>query len=147
MTTAETQPKGRNTVLYIVIGAIVVILMIIGLAVYRSREESAAAQAKADELIAALQANGLPAPTSDQVVRVFGDDGGAVCSDPANALKRAIVNFSMSNGAGGPGMRPVIADRLTVRGELLILKIYCPDKLPEFTKYAEKLKFADVVKE
>jgi Tfp pilus assembly protein FimT len=147
MTTAETQPKGRNTVLYIVIGAIVVILMIIGLAVYRSREESAAAQAKADELIAALQANGLPAPTSDQLVRVLGDDGGAVCSDPANALKRAIVNFSMSNGAGGPGMRPVIADRLTVRGELLILKIYCPDKLPEFTKYAEKLKFADVVKE
>ena len=37
---------------------------------------------KADEFIAALDEAGLTAPSKDQITRVLGDDGGALCDDP-----------------------------------------------------------------
>lgn len=76
---------------------------------------------------------------------MLGDDGGAVCADPNSALKKAILYGQLTNGAAGPGIRPVIADHRVVKGELLIIGIYCPDELPEFTKTAEDLKLDDVV--
>ena len=51
----------------------------------------------------------------------------------------------LANGAGGPGTRPVITDRRAVRGEALIISIYCPDELPEFTELVEAMVFADVI--
>jgi hypothetical protein len=79
-------------------------------------------------------------------VRVLGDDGGAVCADPSSALVRAGYFAQLGNGAAGPGQRPVIvADRL-VQGEQMILQIYCPDQLDEFTQFTEDLKYADVLK-
>ena len=61
------------------------------------------------------------------VVRVLGDDGGAICQDPNAALSRAALLDRLMNGAAGPGMRPVIADNRAVKGELLVIQIYCPD--------------------
>jgi hypothetical protein len=67
------------------------------------------------------------------VVRVLGDDGGAICDDPNSALKKAILYGQLTNGAAGPGIWPVIADNRVVQGELAVIKIYCPQELPEFT--------------
>ena len=78
------------------------------------------------------------------VPRVLGDDGGATCEDPNDALSRSVLLAQLSNGASGPGARPVIADSRVFRGQLLIIEIYCPDELDEFQAYVEDLKTDDV---
>ena len=50
------------------------------------------------------------------------------------------------NGAAGPGMRPIISDNRVVKGQLLVLKIYCPDKLPSFQEFVNGLNLGDNVK-
>jgi hypothetical protein len=140
----DTTERTRR-ITYIVVGVALVVLLIVGLVAYNSSKETQAAQQKADQFIAALAKAGVPAPSKDQVVRVLGDDGGAVCADPNSSLKKAILYGQLTNGAAGPGIRPVIADNRVVRGELLIIGIYCPDQLPEFTKTANDLKLADLV--
>jgi hypothetical protein len=77
-------------------------------------------------------------------VRVLGDDGGATCTDPNKALNRAILLSQLANGAGGPGTRPVIADSRVVKGQLLIIEVYCPDQLADFKKFVEDFKTGDV---
>ena len=49
-----------------------------------------------------------------------------------SALSRATLLAQLTNGASGPGIRPVIADSRVVQGELLVIKVYCPDELEEF---------------
>ena len=50
------------------------------------------------------------------------------------------------NGAAGPGMRPVIADNRVVKGELLVIQIYCPDELPSFQEFVNDLNLDNLVK-
>ena len=76
--------------------------------------------------------------------RVLGDDGGATCTDPNESLTRAVLLSQLVNGAGGPGARPVIADSRVVRGQLLIIEIYCPEELEEFREFVEDLETDDV---
>ena len=76
-----------------------------------------------------LQDAGVRPPSQEQVVRVLGEDGGAACEDPGNALRKANLFAQLTNGASGPGTRPVLADSRAVRGELLIVSIYCPEEL------------------
>jgi hypothetical protein len=71
---------------------------------------------------------------------VLGDDGGAVCANPNNALSRATFHSQLTNGAPGPGNRPVIANDRVAKGELAIIKIYCPDQLAEFQQFIDNLK-------
>ena len=75
---------------------------------------------------------------------MLGDDGGAICKDPASALRKALLFSQLTNGAGGPGIRPVIVDSRIFKGELLVIQIYCPDELPQFQQMVEKLKTAPV---
>jgi hypothetical protein len=63
------------------------------------------------------------------IVDVFGDDGGATCAKPNSALKRGLLLGELTNGAAGPGARPIIADNRVVQGQLLVMKVYCPDEL------------------
>ena len=51
----------------------------------------------------------------------------------------------MTNGAAGPGMRPVLVSRVVVGGERLIIQIYCPENLAAFDEFVSTLSFADVV--
>ncbi len=146
MTTTDLAPKTKNWIAYVLLGVVFVALAIVALFVFRSAKASATANAKADQLTSAIQAAGYHAPEKDQIVRTLGDDGGAVCDNPNNAFRHAVLNDMLANGAAGPGMRPVIADSLAVKGQVLIMSIYCPDKLPDFAKYAETLKTANVVK-
>ena len=83
-------------------------------------------------------------PSQEQIVGVLGDDGGALCKDPASALRKAILFSQLTNGAGGPGIRPVIADSKVFKGQLLAIQIYCPDQLPRFQQMVEQLKTAPV---
>ena len=83
-------------------------------------------------------------PSQEQIAGVLGDDGGAICKDPASALRQALLFSQLTNGAGGPGIRPVIVDSKIFKGELLVIQIYCPDELPEFQQMVEQLKTAGV---
>jgi hypothetical protein len=122
-------------------------LAVIALFVFQSAKEGAAEQAKADELTAALTEAGMTAPSKDQIVRTLGTDGGAVCAaDPGSGVLRAAVNAHLSNGAGGPGQRPVIAPSTAVEGIRIIIEVYCPENLDEFNEYADGLKFDDALK-
>jgi Tfp pilus assembly protein FimT len=119
-------------------------MVIWGIFAFSSARETRRAQDKADELIAALQDAGARTPDQDQVVRVLGDDGGATCANPNKALSRATLFSLLTNGATGPGARPVIADSRVVQGQLLIMQTYCPDELEEFQKFVDDLKTDDV---
>jgi len=130
---------------YFLVGGVILVLCVVGLVAWNSNKETQAAQQKADQLNVALAQAGLPTPSTDQVVRVLGDDGGTVCADPNLALKKAIMYGLATNGAAGPGLRPVIGDNRLVQAGLAVIKTYCPDQLPEFPQTAEQFKTADLV--
>ncbi|HEX5920097.1 MAG TPA: hypothetical protein VFY76_19720 [Nocardioides sp.] len=143
-THTETQsPRERSAIYYIAWG--VLGLMVLGsLLVFNAARDTAQAQQKADELIAALEEAGARTPDRDQIVRVLGEDGGATCEDPNDALSRATLLSLLANGATGPGARPVIADSRAVQGQLLIIEVYCPDELEDFQEFVDDLKTDDV---
>jgi hypothetical protein len=143
-TPEETQDSSERTIVYIVVGVVTVALMVLGLVLFDTAKDNQEADAKADQFIAALTALGAPAPPKDEVVRVLGSDGGATCENPNDALARATLKSTLSNGAAGPGMRPVVFDRRFLAGQLLVLKVYCPDELPSMQAFVDKLKSADV---
>ena len=139
-TVQERQDTSERKALYIVIAFVVVLLMVGGLIAFRSAKSTQEAQQKADQLISELQNIGAPTPSKEAIVRVLGSDGGAVCADPNGALSRATLLAQLANGATGPGSRPVIANSKVVQGELLVIKVYCPDELADFQKFVDGLK-------
>jgi len=145
MNTPADPTESTRRITYILVGGVIVVLAVVALVAWNSNKETQAAQQKADQLIATLNQAGLPTPDKDQVVRVLGDDGGTVCAVPKLALKRAIMYGLATNGAAGPGLRPVIADNRLVQAGLAVIKTYCPDQLPDFPQAAEQFKTADLV--
>ena len=144
-TVEETSTQRERRIIYIVIAVALVLLLIIALVFYRKAESSQEAQDKANQLIAALQKAGVRAvPSQEQIVARLGDDGGAICANPSSALRQALLFDQLTNGASGPGRRPVIADSRIFKGELLVIQIYCPDELPAFQQMVENLKTAGV---
>jgi nitrogen fixation-related uncharacterized protein len=144
-TVEETSTQKERRTVYIVITVALVLLLIICFVFYRSAQSSQAAQDKANQLTAALQKAGVRVvPSQEQIVRVLDNDGGALCKDPTSALRKSILFDQLTNGASGPGRRPVIVDNKVFRGQLLVIQIYCPDELPKFQQMVEKLKTAPV---
>jgi Tfp pilus assembly protein FimT len=133
----------RNVIIVIVL----VVLVVVGLGLFHRARSGAEARSKAEQLSAAFTAAGLPAPSTDQIVAVLGTDGGAVCVDPAGALHQAAASDQFSNGAGGPGQRPVIATRNLIEAEEQVISVYCPDQLAAFQEYVKPLRTADVAGE
>ena len=132
--------------LYALLGAVVMGLAIWGVIAYRGHADTQAANAKAQQLQAAFTAAGLPTyPNTRDVARTLGTDGGAVCDTPGT-LARSFLKLQLSNGAAGPGQRPIRVAKRTLQGELLIIKAYCPEKLSEFRKFANDLNYAEVVR-
>lgn len=142
----EVHDDKRTWIYWVAIGLLVV-FVVIALLTFSSARSSAKANEKADQLIAAMVAAGADAPSRDQVVRVLGDDGGAICDDPGAALRQAALNSLLVNGAAGPGQRPIIADSRVVRFELLVIEVYCPGELDDFLDDIEDFDFEDVIKE
>jgi Tfp pilus assembly protein FimT len=143
-TVEETSTQRERRIVYAVVAGALALLLVVALIFYRAGEANQEAQDKANQLIAALEEAGVPAPSQEQIVGVLGDDGGALCNDPASALRKSILFGHLTNGAAGPGIRPVIVDSRVFRGQLLAIQIYCPDELPEFQQMVEELKTAGV---
>ncbi|MFI8420535.1 hypothetical protein [Streptomyces sp. NPDC085479] len=130
-------------------GAIVILvgLLITGLVRYSGFKRSTEATNKAGQLSEELVKAGYPAPDLETAERLLGTDGGQVCEDPANALKKALYRLhQLSNGATGPGSRPVIADSKAVDAERIVLQVYCPDQLDAFDEAVGDLKTDDTVR-
>jgi hypothetical protein len=144
-TATETTTKRERTILYVVSVVLLVAFLVGGLIAFHSATSTREAEEKADQLIAALEQQGARTPTREQIITVLGDDGGAVCANPNEALNRAILFGQLTNGAAGPGMRPVIADNKVVQGQLLIIQVYCPEELDEFQKLVDDLNLNDEV--
>lgn len=143
-TPMETQSKRERSWIYITALVVLGVLVVAGLIAFNSARETRNAEEKADELIAALEDAGARTPDRDQIVRVLGEDGGATCEDPNDALSRAILLSQLSNGATGPGARPVVADSRVFQGQKLIIEIYCPDELEDFNEFVDDLETDDV---
>ena len=135
----ESSTKRGRSVTYIVATILLVVFAVIALLMFRSARETQQSLEKADQLIAEINAVGGTAPSREQIARVLGDDGGAVCANPNGALSRATFQGQLTNGATGPGIRPVIAPARVVRGELAIIKVYCPEELAEFQQFVDEL--------
>jgi hypothetical protein len=139
--------SGEDRVMYWLIAVVVGVLMIVGLITYSGQKSSQQAQAKAQQLVTKFEQAGLPVPENlDIVVRTLGEDGGAVCDNPASALGKATLADQITNGADFVGRRPVIIDRDLVIGELLILQTYCPEHLQDYRDQIDDYKTDDTVK-
>lgn len=146
MTIVEESSDRERRTIYIIVGAVLAVLLVIALITFSSGKSSQQADQKANQLIAAFTKAGAHPLTKDQAVRIFGDDGGAVCKDPAAALSKAILFDRLTNGAAGPGIRPIIADRRAVKGQLIVMGVYCPDKVPTVQEVIDALKTDNTVK-
>ncbi len=85
-------------------------------------------------------------PSKDQIVRVLGDDGGAICDDPSE--RTAQGDALLDDAATAPRARACgrsIADTRAVQGQLAVIQVYCPDELEDFKSYVSDLKYDDVV--
>ena len=143
---SPSPPHEHPTWLYILIGSVVAGLVIWGVIAYRGHEDTQAANAKAQQLQDEFEAAGLPTyPDTREVARTLGTDGGAVCDTP-ETLGRSFLKLQLSNGAAGPGQRPVRVANRTLKGELLIIKSYCPEKLSGFQRFVDDLDFSEVVR-
>jgi hypothetical protein len=141
------EPEHHNRLVYWGAWIVLGVFVVIGLFTFNSAHSTRQANDKAEQLIAALDKAGARTPDQDQIVRVLGSDGGSVCADPGNALRKATFYGQLMNGATGPGMRPIIADNRAVQGQLLIMNVYCPDKVADVKSYISDLKLDDTVEQ
>lgn len=144
-TDLEIQSDRERRSLYIGLAVVVAAMMVVVLLMFKAGSTTQAAQDKAAQLITEIENTGATAPSSEVLVKLLGDDGGAVCADPNAALSRATLLSQLSTGAGGPGARPIIADSRVVQGELRIIKVYCPEELADFQEFVDDLKLDDDV--
>ncbi|GJF30940.1 hypothetical protein KNE206_36400 [Kitasatospora sp. NE20-6] len=143
---SRTEMAARHRWIYI--GAIVVLvgMVVVGLLTYTQQHATNDSYRKAAQLSDDLVAAGYPAvPDQGQIARLLGTDGGAVCENPAGALKNALWKVNLSNGATGPGQRPIVADARAVEAEAIVLNVYCPDQLDAFRNKLDDLETDDTV--
>ena len=143
-TGAEQQSPRNRSVLYVVVAVVLVILAVWAVIAFASARETKQADEKAAELVQVLEDAGASVTLRPEVVaRVLGDDGGAVCANPNQALSRATLFGLLTNGTSGPGLRPVLVDNSVFRGQLAIIEVYCPDELEEFQEFVDSLETTD----
>ncbi|MFF2075600.1 hypothetical protein ACFVXG_12695 [Kitasatospora sp. NPDC058162] len=144
MTTSMMASRHR----WIYLGSIVLLvaMLVTGLLSFSQLHATDLAARKANQLSTALSSAGYPVPAQEQITHTLGEDGGAVCADPANALNQAQWTYGMSNGANGPGQRPVLSDREVVKAEAIVLSVYCPDRLAAVQDRIDDLDLRDTVR-
>ena len=142
--TVSVQHKS-HTVVYVIFGVAFLLLAGIALVAFDSAKDSQEATAKAQQLQQELSSAGMRVPSTQQIAGVLGADGGLTCTDPASALSRTTLYSQLTNGAAGPGQRPVIADEKVVQGQLLITKVYCPQNLEQFQQAVDDLNLSSGV--
>jgi Tfp pilus assembly protein FimT len=139
----RSTPRQRSWI-YVVACILLVVIAVWAVISFSSARQAQGASEKADELVQTLQDAGATAtPDPAAIARVLGDDGGAVCANPNNALSRATLYGLLTNGASGPGIRPVLVDNKVFVGQLAIIKVYCPDELDQFQEFVDSLETTD----
>jgi len=129
-----------------VIIVVIVVLAVIGLITYGFHQHNENAEAKAQQLTSELQKAGLRVPASQEtIVNVLGTDGGPICEDPAAALRKALVDQQIVNGAAFVGQRPIIGEVRLLDGAVIVLQVYCPDKVDAFRDAVDNYKLDNVV--
>jgi hypothetical protein len=136
-----------HRVIYWIVGGIFGVLLIVMLASWNYDRQNAQADAKAQQLIATYRAAGLTPPAKPEMIaRVLGDDGGAVCDTAGSDLLDGYWKLRL--GVGGEFYyRPVKVDQRMLQGYLLVVKTYCPDKLPDVQEFVDDLDFDDVIRD
>ena len=126
--------------IYVISIVLLVVMLIVGLFSFNAVHTNNAAHRKAKQLSQKLTEAGFRAPDQGELARTLGTDGGVVCKDPNSALKEGLWLSSLSNGAGGPGQRPVIVDTRILDAGALVVQVYCPDQLTDYQKKINDLK-------
>ena len=143
-TDAEVQSKRERSVIATVAIVVLVALAVIATVMFVGARQQAKDVDKAQELLDAFADAGIAVSfTPEQVASVLGDDGGATCADPNSALARSTLLAGLSNGAGGPGLRPTLVESRLLQGQLLIIQTYCPDEAEEFQEFVDSLNTVD----
>src|SRR6476620_8642644 len=146
MSDYATEPEHHNRWVYWGAWIILGVFIVIGLFTFSSANKSRKANDKADQLITALKDAGAQhVPSKDQLVRVLGTDGGAICESPGDSLAKATLYSMMGTGSSGPGMRPIVADTNAVLGELAVIKVYCPAAVEDVKSYVSARRDGDTV--
>jgi hypothetical protein len=137
--------QGRDTervVMYVAIALVLVILATVGVFRYHYRAETRAAIDKATQLEAKWRVLGLAVPEQDVLVRLYGTDGGVLCTITPDRVTKALYLIQMSNGAAGPGQRPVIVPEKAIAAGRAMLEVYCPERLDAFDSIVSGLKLS-----
>lgn len=132
---------------WIYLGALVLLLafLVVGLLTFHQVHRTNAANRKAAQLNAALTATGYPAIDQTQIARTLGSDGGEACTNRDGALKKGLWLVDLSNGAGGPGQRPLIADDRALQAGEIVIGVYCPSQLQQYRDRVNDLKTGNTV--
>jgi len=138
-TAAEQQHPRERSVLYIAVTVVLVAIAVWAVIAFAASREAEQAEEKADELVQTLEAAGTTTLRPEVIARVLGDDGGAVCANPNQALSRATLYGMLTTGSGNPGERPFITDNEVLQGQLAIIEVYCPDELEDFQEFVDDL--------
>ena len=138
-TAAEQQPPRERSVLYIVVAVVLVSVAVWAVIAFGASREAERAEEKADELVQTLEDQGATTLRPEVIARVLGDDGGAVCANPNQALSRSTLYGMLTTGSGNPGERPFITENRFLQGQLAIIEVYCPDELEEFQEFIDSL--------
>ncbi|MGW4242778.1 hypothetical protein [Nocardia sp. NPDC004722] len=142
----EGAPERERRLVYISVAVVLVALAVAGVIIFKRNSDSDDALRKAQVLQSRLVAAGFDSPEPQVIADSLGEDGGLVCSDPASPLIKARYEAAISNGASGPGSRPVIADRDVFTATSLAIETYCPDKLAAYLETTGHLKQGDTLK-
>ncbi|MBN8867196.1 MAG: hypothetical protein J0H98_06555 [Solirubrobacterales bacterium] len=134
-----------HRLLYTLVGVVIGVLIVVGILAYESGKDDKAAREKAEKLSKLYQAHGIGENQDiDQMVAVYGNDGGYACQVDESALE-ATVNEMLSAGAGGVGGRPVLGDSKLVQSTALMMEVYCPDRLKAIRGYIDDLETDDTI--
>ncbi|WP_308188336.1 amino acid permease [Nocardia australiensis] len=122
------------------------VLIVVGVIAFEGIHNDAEASTRAEQLHDRLVDAGIPAPQPRVIADTLGRDGGLVCQDPSLPLIKARYQASVSNGASGPGNRPIIGDRDVATAVELAIATYCPDRLGEYLDQVQDMKFDNTTK-
>jgi hypothetical protein len=136
----------KERTIYWIVAAALGVLLIVMLVAWNYDRQNEEADAKAQELIAAYEAAGLRAPDPDQIARVLGDDGGAVCETADSELVQGYWKLRLAVG-GEFYQRATRLDPRVREGLSLVVDVYCPEKRPDIEDLFEDWDFDDVVRD
>ncbi|MET9488366.1 hypothetical protein [Nocardia sp. NPDC006630] len=135
-------PDATRRLVYLSVAVVLVVIAIAGAIAFHRDRDSDIALRRAQVLQSRLIAAGFTSPEPKVIADSLGEDGGLLCQDPHSPLIKAQYQSAITNGAGGPGTRPVIADRDVFTATSIAIETYCPDKLAAYLEETGNLKKA-----